>query len=348
MKHIETVLGPINEDQLGKTLMHEHCLVKAIDAYTEVEDADEEYKAFLQSDLTAEIRGKVNFHMHKHISNAENQDEELTVKELKNFKKAGGGGIADVTPPGIGRDINALVRVSKATGLNIIASTGLYIEPSWPEEFRRMNQHELRDFFLREINEGIEGTDVKAGYIGEIGMNDAWTEKEVMCLKAAGEASRESGLSMTVHQPIFRTFGERILDILEDVGVDPKKVVLSHCDPTINNLDYHLCILNRGATIQLDEFQMEFPCTYGPYVKRWLPRDIDRIRHIKRLCDAGFENQITVSYDMGGFKSLYKTYGGGGYGYLLDELYEYFLYEGITEAQMNKILEENPRRILAR
>jgi phosphotriesterase-related protein len=77
-----------------------------------------------------------------------------------------------------------------------------------------------------------------------------------------------------------------------------------------------------------------------------LPRDIERIRAIKHLIDEGFEDKITVSMDLA-FKSLYKTYGGVGHSYIIGDLYDYFIFEGITEKQMDKILCKNPATILA-
>ena len=281
--------------------------------------------------------------MHKHIDNGKIDDEALAIKEIGFFKQVGGGAIVDVTTAGIGRDVRALERISRTTGVHIVASTGLYIEDSHPEAFRAMDKNQIAQYHLREIYEGIEGTPIRAGYIG---VSDDYTAREIVSLRGAGIACRESGCGMTVHMPIFRTWGERILDVLEEEGVPLERVVLSHCDPTLYDLDYHLSLLERGCRLQFDQFSLEFPCTYGPYVKRWLPRDIERIRHIKKLCDLGWEERITVSHDLC-FKSLFRTYGGPGLSHIVGNLYEYFLFEGVTEAQMDKILNKNPIAILA-
>lgn len=347
MGMIQTVKGPIAPEKLGKTMMHEHCLISQPDAYRIVEGSDQEYIDFLNSPVTIENRSRVLFNMHKHNDNLNLSDEELSTVEFGYYKKAGGDTIVDVTTPGIGRDPQALLRISEATGLNIVACTALYIEDSWPEKFKNMTKEELSEFFLDEIENGMDGTGIKPGYIGEIGMSDDWTANEVKALRAGGIAVNKSGLAMTVHQPIFRTFGERICDILEEEGTDLDRVVLSHCDPTLYDFDYHLSLLERGVRLQFDQFSLEFQCTYGPYVKKWLPRDIERIRHIKKLCDLGWEDKITVSHDMC-FKSLYKTYGGPGISHILENLTDYFLYEGVTKEQLNKILVENPKTILTR
>lgn len=347
MGMIQTVKGPISSDKVGKTMMHEHCLISQPDAYRIVDGSDPEYTAFLNSPVTIENRSRVLFHMHKHNDNLDLGDEKLSTVEFGYYKKAGGDTIVDVTTPGIGRDPEALVRISEATGLNIVACTALYIEDSWPARFKTMSKEEIAEFFLDEIENGMDGTGIKPGFIGEIGMSDDWTANEVKCLRAGGIAVNKSGLGMTVHQPIFRTFGERICDVLEEEGTDLDRVVLSHCDPTLYDLDYHLSLLERGVRLQFDQFSLEFQCTYGPYEKRWLPRDIERIRHIKKLCDLGWEDKITVSHDMC-FKSLYKTYGGPGIAHILENLTDYFLYEGVTPEQLNKILVENPKTVLTR
>ena len=345
MKQIQTVTGPISAEQLGKTMMHEHCLVQQPQAYRSVNDIDPSYAAFLDSKITPQNRSKVYFHMHKHNDNLDLTDESLIIKELQYYKQAGGDTVVDVTTPGIGRDVAALQRISRATGVQIVACTGLYIGDSVPEPYRSMEKAKLVDFFMDELENGIGSERIKPGYIGEIGMSDDWTPHEVTVLRAAGIACRESGIAMTVHMPIFKTWGERIVDILQDEGTDLDRVVLSHCDPTLSDLDYHLCLLERGVRLQFDQFGLEFPCTYGPYEKRWLPRDIERIRHIKRLCDMGWAERITVSHDMC-FKSLYRTYGGPGISHILENLAPYFLFEGISEKHMHQILVENPKTIL--
>ena len=350
MKMIQTVCGAVPEDQLGITLMHEHCLVDSggpDGPYAKHDITDPEYLEFLRSPLDNENRAKIFFHMHKHLANQENMDEALTIQELHYFKKAGGATLVDVTTPGLGRDVKAMKRISEATGVNIIASTALYVEETHPEQFLKMGVRELADFFVSELKEGIDGTDIRAAYIGEIGMSDDFTAREQEVLMAAGIAAAESGHAVTVHQPIFRTWGDRILDILMNGGAKPDQVVLSHCDPTLYNMDYHTGLLERGCRLQFDQFKLEFPCTYGPYVKRWLPRDIERIRHIKKLCDLGWEDKITVSMDMGAFKRNFRTFGGPGYAYIPEMLYEYFLFEGVTQDQLDKILIHNPRSILS-
>ena len=178
-----------------------------------------------------------------------------------------------------------------------------------------------------------------------MGISDYWEDIEVTALRGAGIACKESNVAMTVHMPIFKTWGERILDVLEEEGTDLDRVVLSHCDPTLVDMDYHRSLLERGCRLQFDQFSLEFPCTYGPYVKQWLPRDIERIRHIKTLCDLGWEDKITVSHDMC-FKSLYRTKGGPGLSHILENLTPYFLFEGVTQEQLDKILIHNPRTIL--
>jgi len=345
MRFIQTVNGKIAPEHLGKTMMHEHCLIIQPDSYRTIEGADPAYIDFLNSKISLENRWKINYHMHKHVDNLDLSSEDDIIRELQLYKAAGGSSIVDVTPLGIGRDVRALQRISQATGLHIIACSGLYIEDSVPKQFLPMSKEEIATFFLDEIQNGLDGTDVKPGYIGEMGMSDYWTDFEVKALRAAGIACRESGLSMTVHMSGFRTWGERILDILEDEGTNLDRVVLSHCDGTLYDRDYHISLLDRGCRLQFDQFALEFPCTVGPYVKRWLPRDIERIRHIKWLCDQGYADRITVSQDLC-FKSLYRIYGGPGICHILEDLVEFFLFEGVTEQQMNQILIQNPIDIL--
>jgi phosphotriesterase-related protein len=324
MDYIQAVKGKIQPEELGKTLMHEHCLFDQGTAYNTIPEK-KELKEFFEEKITIENRGKIFFHMHNHRDNLCQVDEGLIIRELEYFKKAGGGTIVDVSPPGLGRNPEALLRISESVGINIVSTTGLYIEATHPERFKKMNKKELADFMISEIHDGMDGTGIKPGYIGEIGISDDYTERELIVLRASAIAQKETGYALTIHQPIFKTYALRILDIVEQEGADLERVVMAHCDPTLRDVDYHLDILARGAYVQFDQFGLEFPVTYGPYVKRWLPRDIERIRAIKHLVEKGFENKITVSMDLA-FKSLYKTLGGVGHSYIFGDLYDYFIF----------------------
>ena len=96
MKYVQTVKGPIPEDKLGKTLMHEHCVATSAATYLAVSDPDPKLQEFLNEPITPENRSRIFYYAHKHRENAENRDENLAITELKYFKAAGGSTIVGV------------------------------------------------------------------------------------------------------------------------------------------------------------------------------------------------------------------------------------------------------------
>ena len=131
---------------------------------------------------------------------------------------------------------------------------------------------------------------------------------------------------------------------MEENGADLKKVVLCHCDPVCDDVHYLEKLAERGANLSFDQFGLEAYLWY--FGKIWLPRDIERVRAIKRLCELGFYNQIVLSHDLC-FQICYKKYGGGGYAHILDNIIPVMRDEGITERAIKRMLIDNPARILA-
>ena len=136
---IHTVLGEIEPSVLGRTLMHEHIFC---DMYR--------------------VTGRLNELLN---------DEALSVNELAALRKAGGTALVEVTTPDLGRDPEALCRVAEKTELHIIMGTGWYRQPFYPPEIDRLSTNELADMMITELTDGVEGTGIRAGIIGEIGVH---------------------------------------------------------------------------------------------------------------------------------------------------------------------------------
>src|SRR5208337_5526259 len=97
-------------------------------------------------------------------------DLDLTIREAEEYKRAGGHTLINCDLPGMGRDPIALRKIAHATGLNIVASTGWYVQASHPPDMRGKSIAELADIMIKEITVGIGNTGIKAGNIGEIAM----------------------------------------------------------------------------------------------------------------------------------------------------------------------------------
>ncbi|MBA2275673.1 MAG: phosphotriesterase, partial [Chloroflexi bacterium] len=192
---VTTVRGPIPAEELGVTLPHEHIFI----------------------DLMREYRGDGLLH-----------DPALASHEAAAFAAAGGGTIVDVTSIGLGRQPTALRAVSEATGVHIVMGTGYYREPylDRPAVDRR-TVDELAEEIVRDIEEGVEGSDVRAGVIGEIACDRWLTSAEERCFRAAARAHRRTGLTITTHAARWPV-GLAQLDLLAEEGVDPRRVIIGH------------------------------------------------------------------------------------------------------------------------
>src|SRR5436190_10635840 len=208
-----TVLGPIDTSKLGFTLSHEHIIASSSGVWQAWPEL---------------FGGHAKF-----IATASDQ--------LKRARDEGVDTIIDCTTIDLGRDIRMMEEVSRRSGLQVIASTGHWLDPS--NSMRSRTIEELTDFFVREATVGIEGTDVKAGIIKVANGNmiDAFGEK---VLRAASRASRMTGLPITTHSPGAARIGEKQAVIFEEEGVSPSKVCIGHSDNS--PADYQLGLAKRG------------------------------------------------------------------------------------------------------
>lgn len=173
---VETVRGSIESDGLGITLIHEHMLGDFTNWWSPPKEAS---KIPL---IDAKIAIKNISEFRRALGSAKDNyrlvDVDLAIKELKQFKGMGGSNLVDLTLPGAGRDVLSLRRISEDTGVNIIAGTGWYVEPTHPPIVKQKSVEELSEIMKQEIIEGIEDTGIKAGIIGEIGCSSPLCSQE--------------------------------------------------------------------------------------------------------------------------------------------------------------------------
>jgi phosphotriesterase-related protein len=272
--------------------------------------------------------------------------EELAIKELGYFKRAGGDTVVDASLDGIGRNPKALKRISEATGLNIVMGTGFYVGETHPKALDNMTDREIADIMVKELTEGVDGTDIKAGYIGEIGISEIFDEKERKVLRAAAIAQKDTGVAINVHINPWTTNGLEASDILLNAGVSPDRICISHIDVE-NREDYVFALLEKGVYVEFDNFGKEY------YIKREVRnsgyglfvRDTDRVKFLKKIIDKGYLNRVLLSCDLC-LKNLMHAYGGWGYDHVLVNIVPMMEDEGITDEQIETLLVKNPENWL--
>ena len=335
-----TVRGPVFPEELGITLPHEHIL---LDQSLYLPAAHPSEYSF-DAPLSPETIPLVKRDPYTLRDNMVMQEVALAAKELGYFAERGGKSVVDMTNIGWGRNHEGLKEISEATGLHIVASTGFYVEPAHPSFVKEARIEELTSRMVKELTEGIDGTEVRAGMIGEIGTSAELTEQEEKVLRAAGRAQVQTGGPMNVHLATMKgREGPKVLDILDEEGVDLNCVVLSHMDFVFNDVEHQEELARRGAFLEFDSFGEE--CTFES--KDFTPpRDLDKVKGLKRLIDDGFGEQLLISQDIC-FKILLKAFGGQGYDHILRNILPMMRKAGIGDEVIRQLMEENPARLLA-
>ncbi len=341
-KTVESVTKTLNENELGVVTTHEHVLLD-LTAFYQALPVDG-----IEDPATQKVEmwnlGILSRDCYALKDNLLLDNEQVAIEELNCFKKAGGNTVVDASLDGIGRDPQALVRISKATGLNIIMGTGFYVGETHPKALDDMTDEEIGELMVKELTVGVDG--VKAGYIGEIGISEIFDDKERRVLRAAAHAQLKTGVAINVHINPWTTNGLEAVDILLSKGVSPNKICISHIDVE-NREDYIYALLKKGVYVEFDNFGKEY------YIKREVRNsgyglfvhDTDRVKLMKKMIDDGYLSQILLSCDVC-LKNLLHKYGGWGYDHLLTNVVPMMEDEGITNEQIETMLKTNPKKWL--
>lgn len=332
-----TVLGPVPAESLGVTLMHEHILNDCRCWWNR--PAEPERIHLATEPVSIGLIGELRMDPFVNLHNCALDEEDLAVEELGAFAALGGQTVVDPTCRGIGRNPQALVRISRATGLQIVMGAGYYLQSSHPPEVRAMSADAIADQIVAEALDGIDG--VRIGLIGEIGVSSDFTEDETKSLRGAAHAQARTGLPLMVHLPGWFRHGHRVLDVVEEEGGDLRHTVLCHMNPSGHDSDYQTSLGARGAFLEYDMIGMDyFYADQGVQC----PSDDDNARAIKGLIDAGLLDRILLSQDVF-LKMMLTRYGGNGYGYVLRHFLPRLHRFGVTAGQTAEMMTANPRRV---
>ena len=339
-----TVSGAIFSGDLGVTLTHEHLLIDQ--GYWLDTQPDDIKNELIFDPLCLENLWETKINPKKVVDNISLKDLDTAVNEVLRYKKAGGKTIVDVTTIGIGRDVRSLQVISETTGLNIIAGSGYYIEPAHPKGLKNMSIKDISEVIVKDLTVGVDGTDIKAGIIGEIGLSNPIHPDEKKVLKASVIAQIETGVPITIHQPLFFPRGREVLDILEKECADMSRVIIGHMDiaddRSTMSLDYARSLADRGVYVEYDLWGAE---SYFPDRDYWHPSDAQRIDAVVRLVDEGYLGQVLLSHDIC-TKIQTTAFGGFGYAHLLRDICPRFQEAGLSDKEIDILLIDNPGRVL--
>nr|WP_272943803.1 hypothetical protein [Arthrobacter crystallopoietes] len=345
-----TVLGPIPASELGPTLPHEHLFIDLM-AYVD-ELARFQQSAILDDGIGLSNLADIRANPYGNRLNCILNDVDLASRELERFLAAGGRTLVDVTNKDIGSNPAGLREVALRTGANIVAGIGHYVNFAQNGDVAARDVEEVAELLVDQIQNGLAGTDIRPGIIGEIGTTFPLHPNEEKSLRASARAHLRTGLPITVHVHPPTRSGHVVLDVLESEGVDLSRVVLGHLDAALAHSDiefdeaveYHRSLAARGAFLEYDLCGNSGFFTDGAN-SWWLPSDRERCKAISRLADSGYLEQMLISQDVG-HKHYLAEFGGWGYSHVLTEFPAMLQTFGLDAAAHDQITRKNPARML--
>lgn len=312
---MQTVRGPVAAADLGRTLPHEHILILQPEAL-------------------------LNY---GHVWGEPYWDEDVRVDDaiakLRAVRESGIRTIVDPTAPGLGRNIPRIQRINADVDLNIVVASGVYAFLELPNFLHYRSPEAIAELFVREIREGIDDTGVKAAFL-KCAVEEHGVVGDIpRILDAVALAAVQTGAPVMVHTNAQAATGTVALEQLTKRGVDPARVVVAHAGDS-NDLDYLRAIGDTGAVLGFDRFNIPH---FNP--------DEDRIRTLVALLQEGYGDRIHLSHDAASFMDFMVgdpnfADARPDYLHLSRTILPQLLARGVTQAQIDELMVDNPRRFL--
>ena len=315
MSTVETVRGAVAAAELGRTLPHEHVLILQPEA--------------LQN--------------YGHVWGESYWDEDDRVRDaiekLRAVREAGFRTLVDPTAPGLGRCIPRIQRINAEVDLNIVVASGVYAFLELPNFLHYRSAEAIAELFVREIQEGIDDTGVRAAFL-KCAVEEHGVVGDIpRILDAIAIAADETGAPVMVHTNARASTGTLALEELTRRGVDPRRIVVAHAGDS-NDLDYLRAIGDTGAVLGFDRFNIPH---FNP--------DEDRIRTLLALLEEGYGDRIHLSHDAACFMDFMVGDPNFAderpdYLHLTTRILPVLRERGVTDAQLDELTIDNPRRFL--
>jgi phosphotriesterase-related protein len=320
MATVETVTGRIDVEELGLTLIHEH---------------------FFSSDEAVTVQWP---HVREH-----DREFELAVETAQAVRSHGVRTVVEPTAMLLGRDVRTSRRLAQESGLQIVACTGIYTYDHLPQFLLNRSEDFIADLFVHDIEQGIQGTDIKAAFIKCAADEPGVNERVEKIHRAAARASLRTDRPIMAHSRPASNTGPRQVEILLEEGVAPEKIHIAHTGDT-DDLDYIEGLLDRGVWIGMDRYGLDI----------FLPTD-RRNATVLELLNRGYAERMFLAQD-------FDIPIANGLDWYPPEVVEQlqaagaatdwsmtFLFEsvipalkeaGMTDEQLNTMMVENPKRWL--
>ncbi|HMD45781.1 MAG TPA: hypothetical protein VKG43_06460 [Acidimicrobiales bacterium] len=317
---VETVRGPVPLERLGRVLMHEHVFIADM-------EIRQNYPATWGDD-EARI--------------------DAAVAKLDELKALGIDTVVDLTVLGLGRDIPRLARVAARTAMQIIVATGLWTIDVLPRFFDHRTAalaggtDPMVEMFVTDIDEGIAETGVRAAILkcttDEHGV-DPGIER---VLRAVAQAHLRTGVPISTHTHAPTRRGLEQQKIFVEEGVDLTRVIIGHSGDT-TDLGYLQEVADAGSYLGMDRFGID----------ALVPME-ERVATVAELCRRGYAGRMVLSHDASCYNHhlpeeiLAVATPRWHYRHIPEDVLPALRAAGVTEAQIDQMLVDNPKEIFSR
>ena len=344
MKEIYTMKGPRDLSAYRRVCAHEHLLLDM--THEAVEPKTEAERELFYGEVCMERLGLLRRNPYVVRDNLILDDEQDAVNELRFLEKHDVGLFLDLTPIGLGRDVRKLQWISERTNIDLVVGTGFFVHDALDAASSELSTDAMADIMIREIEEGIEDTGIRAGVIGEVGVSEKIYPVERRSLLAAAKAHCKTGLPIYLHTYPWSWAGLEAVELLMENGVAAKHICVCHIDVTFD-IEYLHRLLDLGVYIEFDNFGKEFyfEAQDGAFAGGPFATDVERVRMLRTLAEEGYSSQILIANDVCLKASLHK-YGGWGYDHIFENIVPMMRQEKLPGDVITQIVDTNPIRFL--
>ena len=339
---VQTVLGPIEPEDLGITMTHEHLLATFEGVSEGPAEASE--KAKYEAPFSIEILGWLQHGQNVNRDNSNLDDIPTIISEVGLYKEFGGSALVDATNIGLGRDPVGLTRISRATGVHVIMGSSFYVGATHPADMDERSEESLAEEIAGDVLKGVGNTGIRSGIMGEVGCSWPLEPNERKTLRATAWAQKLTGAPILIHPGRDQSSPTEIMEILVESGADPKRVIIGHLERTIFDKKLLNKLAETGCFLEYDFFGEEtsfFPA--APHID--ILNDGQRLNMMAWLISERYGGQILVSHDIAQKRQLVKN-GGQGYCYFLEYMAPRMRTKDFLEEDIQRILVDNPKRAL--
>jgi len=317
---VQTVKGPVDTAELGQTLMHEHVFVLTADMQ---QNYPEEWGS--EDERVADAVGK-----------------------LQSLAAVGVRTIVDPTVVGLGRYIPRIQRIAEQVDLNIVVATGCYTYDDVPFFFHHRGPalnaavgaevpDPMVDLFVRDVEEGIAGTGVRAAFLKCAIDAPGLTPGVERVMRAVAKAHQRTGVPITVHTHPGSQSGLVVQRVFGEEGVDPGRVVLGHSGDT-TDADHLSALADAGFVLGMDRFGIYLETTFEA-----------RCDVVVEMCRRGYAERMVLSQDTSCYidwidPQVMALLPQWTYTHIHEEVLPYLREHGVTDEQIETMLVTNPRR----